>query len=277
LAKRTSEQRQEIIAKYQQSYARDLVEDLHKELSGKIEKVMVALMTPLPLYLARECHDAMKGIGTTEKTLVEILCTCNNEWVKAIKEAYFKEYDKKIEDAIKKDTSGDFRRVLISMCAGARDEKEEEDFSKAKDLARELYKAGEGKLGTNEEEINRILAVYSFPMLRCVFAEYRYLRGEDFGSVISKELSGDMKTGMKAIYRTIENRAGYFARRLNDAMAGVGTDDKVLIRIVVARAEIDMGNIKEIYQDIYGKPLQEAIKSETSGIYKKILCGMTYA
>merc|ERR1719315_441662 len=147
---------------------------------------------------------------------------------------------KKIEDAIKGDTSGDFRRVLISMCAGARDEKENEDYSKAKDLARQLYAAGEGKWGTNEEEINRILAVYSFPMLRCVFADYRHLRGEDFGSVISKELSGDMKTGMKAIYRTIENRAGYFARRLHDAMAGAGTDDKVLMRIVVSRAEIDM-------------------------------------
>lgn len=277
LSKRTSAQRQEIIQKYQQSYARDLLEDLHKELSGKFEKVMLALMTPLPLYLARECHDAMKGIGTTEKTLVEILCTCNNEWILAIKEAYFKEYDKKIEDAIKKDTSGDFKRIMISMCAGFRDEKEDEDFSKAKDLARQLFAAGEGTFGTNEEEINRILATYSFPMLRCVFADYRNLRGEDFGSVISKELSGDMKTGMKAIYRTIENRAGYFARRMHEAMSGAGTDDKVLMRIVVSRAEIDMGNIKDIYQDIYGKPLQEAIKGETSGFYKKILLGMTYA
>jgi len=277
LAKRTSAQRQEIICKYQQSYARDLCEDLHKELSGKFEKVMLALMTPLPLYLARECHDAMKGIGTTEKTLVEVLCTSNNDWIKAIKEAYYKEYDKKIEDAIKKDTSGDFKRIMISMCAGARDEGKEEDYSKSKDLARQLYKAGEGTFGTNEEEINRILAVYSFPMLRCVFADYRNLRGEDFGSVISNELSGDMKTGMKALYRSIENRASYFARRLHDAMQGAGTDDKVLIRIVVARSEIDMGNIKEVYQDIYGKPLQEAIKDDTSGEYKKILLGLTYA
>lgn len=59
---------------------------------------------------------------------------------------------------------------------------------------------------------------------------------------------------------SIQNRAAYFAKELHNSMAGMGTNDRALIRLVVSRCEIDMGNIKQEYQKIYGKPLEKAIK-----------------
>lgn len=273
LSRRTSDQRQQILLKYQQAYGRDLIKDLKSELSGKFEDTIIALMTPLPLYLAHEVHNAIQGIGTNERTLVEVLCTRDNASLMAIKNAYFHHYRKKLEDDLRGDTSGDFRRLLISMCACSRDETSC-DPALANGLAQQLYKAGVGKVGTDEGEFNRILSCYSYPLLRIVFEEYKKIKGKSFGDALNSELSGDLKIGMMAVYDSILNRAAYFAKELHNSMSGMGTNDRALIRLVVSRAEIDMGNIKSEYQKIYGKPLEKAIKGDTSGDYKKLLLAL---
>jgi len=54
-------------------------------------------------------------------------------------------------------------------------------------------------------------------------------------------------------------------------MVGMGTDDTGLIRLVVSRAEIDLMNVKAVYFSKFGRTLERAVISETSGDYRKLL------
>lgn len=47
--------------------------------------------------------------------------------------------------------------------------------------------------------------------------------------------------------RAAKNPQLYFARRLNDAMKGAGTDEDTLIRIIVCRAEVNELKIRDCW------------------------------
>jgi len=90
LCYRSNAQRQELKIKYKSFYGMDLSDDVKSELSGDFEKVMLGLLMTPAQYDASECKAAIKGLGTDEAALIEIICTRSNEQLKALKEAYKK-------------------------------------------------------------------------------------------------------------------------------------------------------------------------------------------
>lgn len=103
---------------------------------------------------------------------------------------------------------------------------------------------------------------------------YTRLRGNGLLKAIDKEFSGDIKKLLETVVGGLLDPAGYFAKRIREAVKGLGTNDSKLVRVIVSRSEIDLGLIKQAYQTIYARNMLQDVRDDTSGFYRDILTGL---
>ncbi|MGH0186598.1 UNVERIFIED_CONTAM: hypothetical protein FKN15_022208 [Acipenser sinensis] len=263
---------------------------------------------PSPVYSAYELRNAIKGAGTDEGCLIDILASQNNQEMRAIVAAYKNEYGKDLEEDVCSDTSGMFQRVLVSLLTANRDESDRVDQAQAVQDAKDMYEAGEARWGTDEVKFLTVLCIRNKKhllrvfeeyqkiskrdieesikremsgnledaFLAIVFEEYQKISNRDIEESIKREMSGNQEDAFLAIVKCLRNKPAFFAERLYKSMKGLGTTDSILIRVMVSRCEIDMLDIKAQFQKMYGKTLYSFIKGDCSGDYRNILlqlCG----
>ena len=88
-----------------------------------------------------------------------------------------------------------------------------------------------------------------------------------------QEFSGHMEDALLFQLRRGLDKYMHQAQLLEDAMAGAGTKDALLVARVV-RAHWDrsnMANVRGAYEKRYHKDLGKRIKGETSGDYERML------
>uniref|UniRef100_A0A8C1EF76 Annexin n=2 Tax=Cyprinus carpio TaxID=7962 RepID=A0A8C1EF76_CYPCA len=276
IASRSNAQRQEIRAAYKSQFGKDLIDDLKYELTGKFERLIVGLMRPPAYHDAKEIKDAIKGAGTDEKCLIEILASRTNEQIHNLVAAYKDAYDRDLEEDVIGDTSGHFKKMLVVLLQGTREEDDVVSEDLVEQDAQDLYDAGEAQWGTDEAKFIMLLGNRSVTHLQLVFDEYQKIAEKSIEDSIKSELSGDFETLMLAVVQCIRSKPMFFARRLYKSMKGLGTADNTLIRIMVCRSEIDMLDIRECFRLRYEKSLYNMIQDDTSGDYKRTLlklCG----
>ena len=270
-ANRTNAQRQQIKQAYKSTYGRDLISDLKSELRGKFEDAMVALFTEPIEYDADQLREAMKGAGTNEDTLIEIIASRTPQQLAAIKAKFKEKYKRDLETDVKKETHGTLQHLLISLLQGSRSMNTQVNQAQMAAVAQEIYKAGEAKLGTDESVFNKYFCSLSPYELAAMAQQYHKLTGHTILQAIDKEFHGDSKKALRTIVYATLSPSEYFATRVNDAIKGWGTKDHLLIRILITRDEIDMPQIKQYYKQLYGKDMVQAVKSDISGDYQKLM------
>ncbi|KAJ1547762.1 Annexin A7 [Nowakowskiella sp. JEL0078] len=272
LANRTPDQAAQISVAYTNLYRKSLRDELHSETSGKFRDVIIALTYSLAEYDARCLKDAMKGVGTNEKTLIEILVGRTTSELDLIKRSYKVIFHNDLEKEVKSETSGYFEKILVAILSGQRDEANNMNpVVIAKDID-DLYKAGEKRLGTNEDKFISIFTKRSEPHLREVFRGYEAQRKKTMEQVVMDEFSGDIERCLLAIVKCVRDRPAFIAELFYESMVGLGTDDGKLIRLTVRNRDPRiMSQVKAAYYARRLKTLYKVVESETSGDYRKTL------
>nr|5N7D_A Chain A, Membrane-associated guanylate kinase, WW and PDZ domain-containing protein 1,Annexin A2 [Homo sapiens]5N7D_B Chain B, Membrane-associated guanylate kinase, WW and PDZ domain-containing protein 1,Annexin A2 [Homo sapiens]5N7F_A Chain A, Membrane-associated guanylate kinase, WW and PDZ domain-containing protein 1,Annexin A2 [Homo sapiens]5N7F_B Chain B, Membrane-associated guanylate kinase, WW and PDZ domain-containing protein 1,Annexin A2 [Homo sapiens]5N7G_A Chain A, Membrane-associ len=277
LTNRSNEQRQDIAFAYQRRTKKELASALKSALSGHLETVILGLLKTPAQYDASELKASMKGLGTDEDSLIEIICSRTNQELQEINRVYKEMYKTDLEKDIISDTSGDFRKLMVALAKGRRAEDGSViDYELIDQDARDLYDAGVKRKGTDVPKWISIMTERSVPHLQKVFDRYKSYSPYDMLESIRKEVKGDLENAFLNLVQCIQNKPLYFADRLYDSMKGKGTRDKVLIRIMVSRSEVDMLKIRSEFKRKYGKSLYYYIQQDTKGDYQKALlylCG----
>ncbi|XP_060923573.1 annexin A2-B-like [Limanda limanda] len=275
LTRRSSEQRKEIAFEYERLAKKDLPTALKGALSGPLEAVMLGLMKSTAEYDASELRASMKGLGTDEETLIEMVCSRSTEEMLEIKRVYKDMFKKELEKDVAGDTSGDFAKLLLALLQTKRDEPSNVvDYEKIDDDARSLYEAGVKKKGTDVTSWISIMSQRSVPHLRKVFDRYKSYSPYDMKESIRKEVKGDLEKSFLTLVECFENRQLYFANRLSEAMKGKGAKEKQVTRILVSRCEVDLMKIRTEFKREHKRTLYQTIAEHTKGDYQMALLSL---
>lgn len=251
---------------FNSTYSRDLIKDFKSETSGNYENLLIALTYEKLEYDCILLRKAVKGMGTNETVLAEVLCTRTPYEVKQIITAYSTVYlGRSLQTDIEKDTSGNLKKIYQNILGGSRNPGSDSTVDRDVD---ELYKAGEKRFGTNEKVFVELLSNRTRDYVEKLYWKYAQKYNKALDLVVNKEFSGNLRRTLKALCTPVEI---YFTKKLTDSMKGLGTKDDLLIRIIATQKERNLRKISKYFLQVNRKSLLLWCKKDTSGDYGKLI------
>uniref|UniRef100_A0A2H1W009 Annexin n=1 Tax=Spodoptera frugiperda TaxID=7108 RepID=A0A2H1W009_SPOFR len=217
---------------------------------------------------AAALRAAMKGFGTDEQAIIDILTTRSNAQRQAIAKAFTHEYGRDIIEDLKSELGGHFEDVIVALMMPP------EEY-----LCKELNKCMEG-MGTDEDTLVEILCTRTKPEIAAIVQAYERLYDRPLAEHMCSETSGDFRrlltlivTGARDDESGVDpEKAREDAQALYDAgEAKWGTDEEVFNRILAHESFAQLSQIFEEYKNISGRTIEQAIKAEIDGELKDAL------
>ncbi|XP_072949634.1 annexin B10 isoform X4 [Epargyreus clarus] len=211
---------------------------------------------------AATLRGAMKGFGTDEQTIIDILTTRSNIQRQAIAEAFTHEYGRDIIEDLKSELGGHFEDVIVALMRPP-----------AEYLCKELHHCMEG-LGTDEHVLVEILCTRTKPEIAEIVETYERLYNRPLAEHMCSETSGDFRRLLTLIVTGARDeeaggdhaRAVEAAQQLYDAgEAKWGTDEEIFNKILAHESFTQLRLIFEEYKNISGRTIEQAIKAEIGG------------
>ncbi|KAK7126067.1 hypothetical protein R3I93_021449 [Phoxinus phoxinus] len=217
---------------------------------------------------AAALRKAIEGIGTTEKTLIDILTQRSNAQRQLICKAYQDATGKTLCDDLEGDTHGDFEDVLVGLITPP-----------AKFDCQEFRRAIKGA-GTTESVLIELFASRSNHQIKAMCDAYLAETGKPLIQDLKSEVSGDFEKTLVILAegKRDESTNVDVAKAKADAKilyeAGEkkwGTDESKFIDILCHRSVPQLRQTMVEYKSLSGKSLQESIEGEMSGRLEDIL------
>jgi len=262
---RTKAQLIEIAKAYEHAYKTPLEKDIKGDTGGHYETLLVYLAKPAAEVRAHFLKYSTKGAGTKEKYITDVLVPCSNKEVTDIFHA-----DPTAIGAVTDDVhKGDWAKVINKVLKGVRDESGKVDEHEAEKVAEQLYKAGEGKIGTDEATFIDVIASHSPAFLKRVSHHYAAKHKHSLEQAIKKENSGDFEDVLVGLLQT---KHEYFADRFWTAVAGVGTDDHFLCLAFGVLGWDDLEKVAKIFHERHSDTtLAKKVNDDVSGHFGDLI------
>uniref|UniRef100_A0AAZ3QK46 Annexin n=1 Tax=Oncorhynchus tshawytscha TaxID=74940 RepID=A0AAZ3QK46_ONCTS len=213
-------------------------------------------------------RKAIEGIGTTEKTLVEVLTGRSNAQRQLICKAYQEAANRTLVDDLKGDTHGDFEDLLVALVTPP-----------ALFDCHEVIRAIKGP-GTTEETLTEIFASRSNKQIKALSDAYLAETGRSMTHDLKSEVSGDYATTLLILAEGKRDESTNVdpAKAKADAKALYeagekkwGTDESKFIDILCHRSVPQLRQTLVEYKALSNKTLQESIEREMSGNLEDLL------
>ncbi|AWP07674.1 putative annexin A3-like [Scophthalmus maximus] len=217
---------------------------------------------------AEALKAAMKGFGTKDKVLIDILTQRSCEQRQLIAEAYQDATGSALQDDLEGETRGDFEDVLVALVS-----------TPAAYDCHEVMRAMKGA-GSKDDILIEIFASRTNEQIKALSDVYLNEKENLLIKDLRKEVGGDFS---KALFLLAEGErdestgvdvdgAKEDAQALYEASEKKwGTDESAFIEILCQRSEAQLRQIFVEYKSISGKTLQHSIEGEMSGELEELL------
>ena len=259
------DQRLEICNSYLTLYNSDLYTDIKSKLSGHFKGAAIHLFLPPAEFMAKMIKKGLKGFSTDESLIYEVFTACTQEELKEIELAFKKETNKDLTKEIEKNFPAAIRKNLLNI---PRNKNESPNRVECEKWAQNLIDAGENNWVSNEEIFREIFILRSPEELVMIGRFYNQKKGEQLLDVVEKKLANKVRNLLRELLSNVILPQELFADKLNTALKS--NNISLLDRILVARCQIDMPEIRNIYKMKYNNELKDDIIAHTSGLYQRL-------
>lgn len=272
IAQRTYQQRQTILPIFNKTYNKNLIAELQKYFASKnyFDDAINLLFTNPIENDCQTLHNAIKGITRDLDAITEILTTRPSFMLKQIAQKYpelfkGKELAKEIESC----TSGMIRKILLSLLESNRSQNNSPDLQECQEKAEKLKHEGVKRWEGNNSFFIKIFTTNSPMEIAFISRLFHKMMGFTILQGINNEYSGDLKKFLTTFVFALLSPSEYFASKMNKAISG--KNEKIILRILISRKEIDMEEIKQYYLQTYGKEMINDLKNLYSGDYFQLI------